>query len=215
MAADLSIAHAVVNRIAAARNLPPPWPVTDVEVPNWLACADVSTWGVVELGNMRLRLADSRQRDKHGMVYTPPEIVAFQVRAALPQARLDRLAGEPRPLEHITIHDPFTGCGIYLVHAARHLTAWALRSAGAPPAVDARVRHAVAAQVFSECIYGSDLDEVAIDIAKSACWLEIDGCRPITFMDDNIAVCDTFADQLPRGLAKRWPIDDSEVRLAG
>lgn len=203
---ELKIAHAAVNRIAAARDLPPPWPICDVELPDWLASADVSAWGVVELGDMRLRLADPRQRDKHGMVYTPPEIVGFQVRAALSQAALDRIAGEPRPLEHITVHDPFTGCGVYLVHAARYLADWALRMAGAPPVVDVRVRRAVTARVFSGCLYGSDLDVVAIDLAKSACWLEIEGIRPITFMDDNIAVCDTFADQLPPGLANRWPL---------
>jgi hypothetical protein len=210
---DLEVARTVINRIAAARDLPPPWPTATVDLPDWLASADVSTWGVVELGDMRLRLADSRQRDKHGMVYTPPEIVGFQVHAALPLENLDRLAATyPRPLEHVTVHDPFTGCGIYLVHAARHLADWALRMAGAPPEVDVRVRQAVTAQVFAECLYGSDLDEVAIDIAKSVCWLEIGGCRPITFMDDNIAVCDTFADELPRGLARRWPIDGSESR---
>jgi hypothetical protein len=201
------VARTVVNRVAATRGLDAPWPETDTELPGWLDDADVTAWGVVELGDMRLRLAYPRQRDTHGMVYTPPEVVGFQVRAALPQARLDRLAGDPRPLEHITIHDPFVGCGIYLVHAARHLTAWALRCADALPEVDTWVRHAVTAQVFSECLYGSDLDGIAIDIAKSVCWLEIGGTRPITFMDDNLAVCDTFADQLPPGLAKRWPID--------
>lgn len=215
MGEDLEVARTVINRIAAARGLPTPWSTATVDLPDWLASADVSTWGAVELGDMRLRLADSRQRDKYGMVYTPPEIVGFQVRAALPLENLDRLAaGYPRPLEHITVHDPFTGCGIYLVNAARHLTDWALRLADAPSAVDDQVRHAVTAQVFSECLYGSDLDETAIGIARSVCWLEIGGIRPITFMDDNIAVCDTFADQLPPALAKRWPLDNPEAREA-
>lgn len=203
---DQRIARVVVNRIAAARNLPAPWPDANAELPAWLADADVTAWGVVELGAMRLRLADSRNRDKHGQVYTPVEIVDFQVRSALEAAGLDRLAAEPRPVEHITIHDPFTGCGIYLINVARHLTAWCLGYAGAPPEVGAWVQNAVTAQVMTQCLFGSDLDGTAIDIAKSVCWLEIGGIRPITFMDDNIAVCDTFADQLPPGLAKRWPI---------
>lgn len=202
---ERDIARSVVNRIAAARGLTPPWPQTDVDLPDWLATADVTGWGVVELGEMRLRLADPRQRERHGQVYTPPEVVDFQVRSAMHAAGIDRLAGESRPLEHLLVHDPFTGCGIYLIHAARYLTAWALAQAGAPPETQGWIRQAVTAQVMSECLYGSDLDETAVDIARSVCWLEIGGIRPIGFMDGNIAVCDTFEGQLPPRLAERWP----------
>lgn len=207
LADERAIARAVVNRIAAARGLTPPWPEPSIDLPAWLEAADVTGWGVVELGEMRQRLLESRQRDAHGVVYTPWEIVDFQVRSALQAAGLDRLVGHPRPLEHITIHDPFTGCGIYMIHAARYLTAWCLRQVDAPPDVPAWARRAVTAQVLETCIYGTDLDEVAVDIAKSVCWLEVDGIRPISFMDRNVIVGDTFAGDLPPGLAGRWPAD--------
>lgn len=191
---DRHVARAAVNRIASARGLTPPWPNSDAALPDWLA--PTGAWGVVELGEMRQRLLDTRQRAKHGIVYTPPEVVDFQVRSALGLADLDRAAGHSRPLEHIHIHDPFCGPGIFLLAAAWFVAKW-YRPTDPP---------AVLPEVMTECIYGTDLDEVAIDLAKSVCWLEIDGTRPITFMDDNIAVGDTFADFLPPKLAKRWPI---------
>jgi hypothetical protein len=191
-----SIARTVVNRIAVTRGLTPPWPGADAPLPDWLESADVATWGVVELGEMRQRLLDPRQRQAHGVVYTPPEVVNWQVPTALDKANLDRVAHHRRPLEHIHIHDPFCGPGIFLLVAAWYVARWY-----APDDPQAALP-----EVFAECIYGTDLDEVAIDLAKSACWLEINGGRPITFMDRNIAVGDTFADELPAQLAERWPI---------
>lgn len=199
---DRAIARTVVNRIAVARNLPAPWPHDDVTLPGWLECADVTTWGVVELGEMRLRLADPRHRDKHGQVYTPPEIVGFQIRSALGLA-LDQLAGDPRPLDRLVVHDPFTGCGIYVIHAARYLTDWVLsRTEGTPEAPD-WTRCAITAGVMRKCLYANDVDEVAVDLARAVCWLEIGGTLPTSFMDRNISVCDTFNYELPPALAER------------
>ncbi|MEV7014128.1 hypothetical protein [Streptosporangium sp. NPDC051022] len=199
-----TVMRQLVNAVAAARGLTPPWdvpPAVGLE-----PLGDLAGWGVVELGEARLGLASARQRDAHGMVYTPPEIVGFQVRSAMQVARLDRLAGNPGALRHITIVDPACGPGIYVVHVARYLARWyAAQLAGAEPA-DWMVRM-VLPLVMVECLYGIDLDEVAVDLARSVCWLEIGGVEPITFMDDNIVVADTFAEDLPERAPKftaRW-----------
>ncbi|MER7213157.1 hypothetical protein ABT340_39355 [Streptosporangium sp. NPDC000239] len=204
-----TVMRQLVNAVADARGLTPPWdvpPATGLE-----PLGDLARWGVVELGEARLALASARQRDAHGMVYTPPEIVDFQVRSAMQVAGLDRLAGNPRALDHITIVDPACGPGIYIVHCARYLARWyAAQLAESEPA-DWMVK-IVLPFVMVECLYGIDLDEVAVDLAKSVCWLEINGDAPITFMDDNIVIADTFADDLPRHarkLAARWPRFDA------
>lgn len=199
-----TVMRQLVNAVAAARGLTPPW---DVPPATGLGpLGNPAGWGVAELGEMRLALASARQRDAHGMVYTPPEVVGFQVRAAMRLARLDRLAGEPGALRHITIVDPACGPGIYIIHVARYLARWyAAQLAGAEPA-DWMIRM-VLPQVMTECLYGIDLDEVAVDLARSVCWLEARGGAPITFMDDNIRVADTFAEDLPRKAPKftaRW-----------
>lgn len=214
-----TVMRQLVNATAAARGLTPPWdvpPATGLE-----PLGDAAGWGVEELGEMRLALASARQRDAHGMVYTPPEVVGFQVRAAMRLARLDRLAGEPGALRHITIVDPACGPGIYIIHVARYLARWyAAQLAGAEPA-DWMIRM-VLPLVMAECLYGLDLDEVAVDLARSVCWLEAgDNTLPITFMDDNIRVADTFAEDLPQRAPKfaaRWeaaggaPVGGAPVR---
>jgi SAM-dependent methyltransferase len=200
---EREIARTVVNRVAVARGLPAPWPESDAELPAWLAKADVSSWGVVELGEMRLRLAPKRQRDKHGMVYTPIEVVDFMVRSSMQAAGLGRLAGDPWALDHITIVDPACGPGIYLIHGARYVARWYATQLFGPDPDDRLVR-AVLPTVMTECLYGIDLDPVAVDLARAVCWLEIDGSLPITFMDDNIAIGDTFLDEMPPKLDKRW-----------
>jgi len=204
---ERAIVRAVIGRIAAARRLTPPWPHHEVELPAWLETADVTGWGVVELGDMRLRLANKRRRERHGQVYTPVEVVDFMVRSSLQAARLDRYAGRVDALEHITIVDPMCGCGIYPVRAARYIARWyAVQLAGPEP--PDWLTKAVLPTVFTECIYGIDLDPVAVDVARAACWLEIGGLRPATFMDDNLIVADTFAEDLPvraPKLAARWP----------
>ncbi len=208
---EREIARTVVNRVAVANGLSAPWPESHATLPDWLAQADVSGWGVVELGEMRLRLADPRQRKKHGMVYTPVEVVDFMVRSSMQAAGLDRLAGDPFALDHITVVDPACGPGIYLIHGARYVARWyATQLAGSEPA-DWLVR-AVLPVVMVECLYGIDLDPVAVDLARAVCWLEIGGALPITFMDDNIVCTDTFEPDLDAAtpkLAKRWPVREA------
>jgi hypothetical protein len=195
-------ARAAVNAVAIAHGLPAPWS-GPARMPAWAAGADLSAWGVVELGELRQHLLDDRQRQRDGVVYTPPELVEFQVRSRR-AAHLPQLANEPRPLDHLLIHDPFCGPGIYLVHSARMVATWLLDRAGLEDTT--ANRRWLTAEAFVNCIFGTDLDPVSVDLARAACWLEVGSPKvPITFMDDNIAAGDTFAGYLPPALEKRWP----------
>ncbi|GAA4071019.1 hypothetical protein [Nonomuraea soli] len=55
------------------------------------------------------------------------------------------------------------------------------------------------------------MDPIAVDLAKSACWLEIDGALPITFMDRNIIVGSVLAGDLPPRHAEVFPNSPLEV----
>jgi hypothetical protein len=56
---------------------------------------------------------------------------------------------------------------------------------------------------MEQCVFGVDLDPVAVEIARAACWLEAGGTRPLGWMDDNIIAGDTLAGVLPKPLRDR------------
>lgn len=210
IAYERAVMRAVVNHVATARGLTPPWPGHTTDIPGWLqrklTTTSPATWDVVQLGEIRQQLIPADRRGAHGVVYTPPEVVEYMVSATLDAAHLDRLDDHPDPLSQITIVDPACGCGIFPVYVARHLAAWyAAWLVGPNPPTG--VITTVMPLVMHNCVYGIDLDPVAVEVARAACWLETGGRAPIGFMDDNLVVADALAEDLPKRFPKfaaRW-----------
>ncbi|MET8820513.1 N-6 DNA methylase [Streptomyces rochei] len=99
--------------------------------------------------------------------------------------------------------DPACGGGAFLI-AAAHLLASAyaglLYGTQHPAPL---ITQAVKADVMRTCLYGIDTDPVAVDLTKSACWLEAGGVPPINWLDNNIITGDALAGDLPPALAAR------------
>lgn len=194
---QIAMAHTLVNHIAEARGLPAPWPETSTELPSWMAGEDVSDWGVAELGAFRERLLSAEDRASGGSWYTPPQVADFMTQFSIGPI-IDRLAkvDDPGNALQVLAIDPSCGAGVFLVSAARLI---AYRYAGliakAEP-TEWMVRH-VMPEVMSECVFGVDIDPVAVDLARSVLWLEIGGTEPVTFMDRNVICGDVLAQDLP------------------
>lgn len=206
---EREIARAVVNGIAAARGLPAPWPEVAAELPAWLAGEDLAGWGVAELGALRERLLDSKERESGGVWYTPPEVADFMTGFSLNPV-IDRLAdaSDPESALMVLAVDPSCGAGVFLVSAARLIARrYAALIAKAEP-TEWMIRH-VMPEVMSECLFGIDIDPVAVDLAKSALWLEIDGAEPITFMDRNVICGNPLNNDIPPKLEELYgaPVD--------
>lgn len=198
--------RALIDRLAATMGLPP----TGLAYPNCPA-SDVALdklgpldgWHVLDIGEIHQRLLeltlthqDGRpvarreslaKRATQGAWYTPAPVAEAMCRLSIgPQ--LDRLALHPDPanLLQVLAIDPACGAGVFLIEAARLIAGrLAARVSGHNPAPDAHVRAALPL-VMRECIFGIDIDPVAVDLAKAALWLEIDGREPFAFMDRNI-----------------------------
>ncbi|MFD3627328.1 Eco57I restriction-modification methylase domain-containing protein [Streptomyces sp. NPDC058698] len=87
----------------------------------------------------------------------------------------------------LTVCDPACGSGHFLVAAARRIAkrVAAVRERNPEPTLNA-VRHALH-EVVARCIYGVDLNRMAVDLAKVSLWLEaLEPGRPLSFLDAHV-----------------------------
>ena len=213
------VARTVVNRVAAARGLDAPWPSEDAELPDWvteeLAAANLTEWGAAELGALRERLASEEDRAHSGIWYTPPGLAAGIAQFALGITSYPTGYDAPGYTLRVLTLDPACGAGIFLIAAARDIAVrYAAACTGTTPP-PAWAVHTVMPTVLTECVFGVDLDPVAVDLARAACWLETAGAADPAFMDDNITVGDPLNDEIPKRLADRLNTDPDPLTILG
>ncbi|RYF52782.1 MAG: SAM-dependent DNA methyltransferase, partial [Comamonadaceae bacterium] len=159
-----------------------------------------------------------------GSYYTPDSLVQELIKSALEPVISQTVKANPqRPVEAllaITVCDPACGSGHFLLSAARRLAdevalhrAAAEREGGAPTPAD--YRHALR-DVVGRCIYGVDKNPMAIQLAKTALWLEAySPDRPLSFVDHHLRVGDALLGVLdPKVLEDGIP-DKAYTALSG
>jgi hypothetical protein len=154
-----------------------------------------------------LEIAGNDQK-MSGSYYTPTALIALVLDEALDPLISEALhAPDPQAaLLSITTVDPAVGSGHFLVAAARRIaTALAtVRTGDTEPSPQAL--RAATADVIERCIYGVDLDELAIEITKVALWLEaFDGSRPFLFLDAHLKVGNSLLGTTPALLRNNIP----------
>ncbi len=142
-------------------------------------------------------------RKKTGSYYTPSALTEALLDSTLTpviddaQKRGEQLAtkaGRPdatadieRELLALTVCDPACGSGHFLVGAARRIAKRlaAVREQNPEPTEQA-VRHALH-EVTARCVYGVDLNPLAVELAKVSLWLEaMEPGKPLGFLDAHI-----------------------------
>ncbi|MDB5921033.1 MAG: restriction endonuclease [Massilia sp.] len=147
-----------------------------------------------------------------GSYYTPDSLVQELIKSALDPVIEQRLADNPAtPVEALLalrVIDPACGSGHFLLAAARRL---AERLAGLRSPDGAvtplAYRHALR-EVIGRCIFGVDRNPMAVELARTALWLEgFEEGRPLSFLDHHLQCGDallglTDLHALERGIAK-------------
>ncbi|MFG3031709.1 Eco57I restriction-modification methylase domain-containing protein [Streptomyces sp. NPDC048253] len=145
------------------------------------------------------------ERKKTGSYYTPSSLVEVLLDSTLDpviqaaQERGEKLAAEAKQsdadaretivaeLLSLTVCDPACGSGHFLVAAARRIAkrVAAVRDRTPEPTPDS-VRHALH-EVIARCVYGVDLNPMAVELAKVSLWMEaLEPGKALGFLDAHV-----------------------------
>lgn len=163
-------------------------------------------------------------RKTTGSYYTPDSLVQVLLDSALEPVIAAIIARNPSnaadALLALSCVDPACGSGHFLLAAARRLAAHVARvqANGTPSAAD--YRHALR-QVVGRCIFGVDLNPMAVDLCKVALWMEaVEPGLPLTFLNSHIqhgnALLGTTPELMGKGIPDAaWePIEGDDKKMA-
>jgi len=168
-------------------------------------------------GTFTLTTAAGSDRKKSGSYYTPSDMIALTLDEALDPV-IDTALREPHPeaaILKLTVCDPACGSGHFLVAAGRRLArALATARTGDPEPTPINLQTAIR-DVVATCLFGVDLNDLAIDLAKVALWLEaLTPGKPFAYLDHHLKVGNALFGTTPALLAKNIP-DDAFAVLDG
>jgi hypothetical protein len=163
-------------------------------------------------------------RKTTGSYYTPTSLIDCLLDSALDPVIDDAVkrgeiratrSGQPdagaaieAELLSLTVCDPACGSGHFLVAAARRIAKRlaAVRERNPEPTLDA-VRRALR-DVVARCIYGVDVNPMAVELAKVSLWLEaLERGKPLGFLDAHVKCGNALIGATPALLAGGIPDD--------
>ena len=132
---------------------------------------------------------EGTKRKSTGSYYTPHELIQELIKSARAPVVEKKLEKErsKETLLSIKVCDPACGSGHFLLAAARYLGKELARiRTGEEEPGSAPIREAIR-YVIAHCIYGVDLNPLAVDLCKVVLWIE-GHCKgkPLTFLDHRI-----------------------------
>ncbi|MEU8602875.1 Eco57I restriction-modification methylase domain-containing protein [Streptomyces parvulus] len=161
-------------------------------------------------------------RKTTGSYYTPSSLIECLLDTTLDPVIDDAVkrgeqraaeAGRPDPADDIvaellslTVCDPACGSGHFLVASARRIAkrVASVRERNPEPTVDA-MRHALH-EVVARCIYGVDLNPMAVELAKVSLWIEaMEPGKPLGFLDAHVKQGNGLIGATPKLLANGVP----------
>jgi len=153
--------------------------------------------------SFRLAVLAGNERKTTGSYYTPTSLIELLLESALDPVIEDAVRGKSvedaiAALKALKIIDPACGSGHFLIAAARRVGSRLASleegtSQPSPPALRRATR-----TVIAHCIYGSDINPMAIELAKVALWLESqDAGKPLAFLDHRLRVGNSLLGTTP------------------
>jgi len=176
-----------------------------------------------DAGIFQLTSAAGNERKTTGSYYTPTSLIKVLLDSALdpvienalsvkPDAKttgsdVSRLSTLESRLLGLKICDPACGSGHFLIAAAHRMAGRLanVRSGGDEPSPN-ETRRALR-DVIRHCIYGVDINPMAVELCKVNLWLEsLEPGKPLSFLDAHIKCGNSLV-----GVGPKMSLDDLEV----
>lgn len=164
-------------------------------VPQVTQTGHVQQFGFV--GDEQVQSTRGNARKLSGSYYTPTSLVQELIKSALEPVIERTLAESPQQpvqaLLSLSVCDPACGSGHFLLAAARRIAEEVAR-------LNAKDNHPLPSdyrlalrEVIARCIYGVDRNALAVELARTALWLEAyTPERPLTFLDSHLRCGDAL-----------------------
>ncbi len=155
----------------------------------------------VEAGTFELKVASGHERKTTGSYYTHPSLVQCLLDSALDpviQDCLKEARDAEKALLSLKICDPACGSGHFLIAAAHRMAKRlaSIRTGDDEPSPEA-TRTALR-DVIGRCIYGVDLNPMAVELCKVALWMEaLEPGKPLSFLDHRIQCGNSLLGAMP------------------
>ncbi len=181
---------------------------------------DVSPWSFAFTSDGKGEQVKGSERKLTGSYYTPPALVSELVLSTLEPVITQAVASRPddprAAILALNVVDPACGSGHFLLAAARHLADEVARiESGADTADEATHQHALR-EVVQHCIYGVDRNPLAVELCKTALWMEtIEPGKPLTFLDAHILQGNSLVGVLDPGIMADGIPGDAYKPLTG
>ncbi|MGG6268522.1 Eco57I restriction-modification methylase domain-containing protein [Leptolyngbya sp. AN03gr2] len=171
----------------------------------------------VSAGTFGLTTAAGNERKTTGSYYTPESLVQCLLDSALDPV-VDEAVQQADPeaaILNLKVCDPACGSGHFLIAAAHRM---AKRLAGirtgeeepSPEATQKALR-----DVIGRCIYGVDVNPMAVELCKVALWMEsLEPGKPLSFLEHHIQCGNSLLGATPALLRKGIP-DEAFTAIEG
>ncbi|MEN9661757.1 MAG: hypothetical protein RL324_706 [Verrucomicrobiota bacterium] len=164
--------------------------------------------GLTEAGS-----TDGNARKTSGSYYTPDSLVQELLNSALDPVIEQKIAAAPADpaaaLLSISVIDPACGSGHFLLAAARRLAERLAELRAVEGAVTPADYRNALHEVIAHCIHGVDRNPMALELARTALWLEgFKPDQPLSFLDHHLVCGDALLGLMDfQALAKGIPQD--------
>ena len=158
---------------------------------------DTVPWTFSFAGQENGHKSRGSKRKLTGSYYTPSTLVNELIKSALEPVLAQAVADHPdnprKAILDLKVLDPACGSGHFLLAAARRMAAEIERMESGTDISDEAVRQHALREVVQHCIHGVDRNPLAVELCKTALWIEtVEPGKPLTFLDAHIQLGDSL-----------------------